>query len=1176
MSSSRLVSIVIPAYKPAFFEAALASALRQNHDDIEIIVTDDCRDDGIRDIVEKLRPESRWPIRYEKNETPLGEAHNNARAISLAKGPYIKFLYDDDILLPDCVRLLFDVLHDSPDIKLVSAARKRIDSNGDLLPDNLYTAYPFGKNVILNGPELVSFLAQYPVNFVGEPASVMCRREDVLAFGLDIMSLKGVFIWGLGDVAMYLKLLRQGNLAMLVRPLSYFRVSDQQTSEQGRTNPHLSQEGHANHFRLTRELGWVRPDELNGKVKIAPLSQRDNVQELDLLAHFDRRPQATVRNTGIAHWLGQRRPSTAEQSLLGEYIRQNDGGPAIAIVVSDFNQQPEHVLSTLQSLASDAPLLDKLKVFILADYDQDEQTPLQAQLPWLQASKDNRAVVINDLMQAHRHDWWILVDAGTTFTPSGLLGAAMKMIEAPQACAVFGDEVTLHAQQGASLGFRPDFSLDYLLACPAATSRNWLFNREKALSVGGFDPGHAQAIELDLILRMIEDDSFTGFAHSPEPLVISPLWQPGHNHDEVRTLQRHLLARGYSDSRVHSGESGHYRIEYGHADQPLVSILLTSQDDLDTLLPCVESILEHTDYPFYEILICDNASQSVQTTQWLATLESMQSDRIRILRNEEALSPSALLNASAAQANGDYLLMLASHALIIQNDWLTHLLNHAMRPEVGVVGAKIVAPDGSVIDGGLILGLNGTVGPVTSRDIASSTTQHQRLEADQNYSAVSGSCLMIRRTLFDEIEGMNEHLFHEHFNDVDLCLKAGETGHLVVWTPHAVIALRPQQPTVDAQAMDFATQALNHRWLHYLAWDPAYNKNLTLQGAGFVTQPTLELSWRPLTHRPLPVVLLQPADHDEAGRRVTAPLQSLRADKAVDGIVCQTPLKLVEIARLSPDIVVIQGQVNERLVGTISAIKNHTNARVIYDLPEYPVFHDADLTAPTFEAVQASLRHGLAHADRITVPTTALAELLKDVHPDIKVVETRLDPGVWLNLESQSRPRQKPRVGWAGTVREQNDLLMLSEVIKALADKVEWVIMGSCSRWLRPYIHELRSPVEGALYPGALASLDLDLALAPALPHALNASKGPTLLLEYGACGFPVICSDVLSNTHSLPVTRVSNEAQAWIAAIETHIQDLDNCARMGDALKHEVTQHWMMDAACLEQWREAWLNVPG
>ncbi|EGH14639.1 glycosyl transferase, group 2 family protein, partial [Pseudomonas savastanoi pv. glycinea str. race 4] len=488
----------------------------------------------------------------------------------------------------------------------------------------------------------------------------------------------------------------------------------------------------------------------------------------------------------------------------------------------------------------------------------------------------------------------------------------------------------------------------------AEPSRNWLFNREKALEVGGFDPVHAQAIELDLILRMIEGSGYTEFAHSCEPMIISPLWQAQENYDQARTVQRHLHVRGYPGSKVHALESGLYRIDYGHADQPLVSILVTSQDQLETLLPCVESILENTTYPHYEILICDNNSQSAQTTQWLATIDSMQSERIRIVRHEQALSPSALLNSAAEHALGDYLVMLDSHALIIQQDWLNHLLNHALRPEVGVVGAKLISTDGNVVQAGIIMGLNGTAATVTASDIAGSASDAQRLETDQNYSAVSGSCLMIRKSVHEEVQGLDEHLFPLHFNDVDLCLKARSTGHLVVWTPHAIVALRPDDAQSDVEALDFATRALYHRWLHYMAWDPAYNKNLTLTDS-FVAQSNPQLSWRPLTHRPLPVVLALPCNHAAAGNRISTALQSLGAERETDGIISHAPLPFVEIARLSPDTVVIQGPVNESLIASINAIKDHTNAWVAYDLPHYPAYAEIDKSAVPLATVQASL-----------------------------------------------------------------------------------------------------------------------------------------------------------------------------------------------------------------------------
>lgn len=133
--------------------------------------------------------------------------------------------------------------------------------------------------------------------------------------------------------------------------------------------------------------------------------------------------------------------------------------------------------------------------------------------------------------------------------------------------------------------------------------------------------------------------------------------------------------------------------------------------------------------------------------------------------------------------------------------------------------------------------------------------------------------------------------------------------------------------------------------------------------------------------------------------------------------------------------------------------------------------------------------------------------------------------------------------------------------------------MGPCTRWLRPYIHELRSPVEGTLFPGTLASLNLDLVLAPAESNLINTSKSPVALLEFGACGFPVICSDVLSVPEDLPVTRVENETNAWVSAIERHIDQLDECARKGDALRQAVIDNWMLEADHLQAWRDAWLK---
>lgn len=1170
MNSPSLVSIVIPAYKPDFFEAALLSALRQNHDDVEVIVCDDCPTDAIKVIVEKLSVNSRWPIRYFKNEVALREAANVARGIREAHGEFIKFLYDDDILVPDSVRLLYDVLHDSPDIKLVASARKRIDGEGNFLPDNLSTLYPFGHNVVLNGPELVSFLCQTPVNFIGEPSSVMCRRSDLLPFGTDLMSLEGTPIWSFGDVALYVKLLRQGNLAMLARPLSYFRVTGNQSTQAFVADPTLAREGHANFRRITRELGWIRPADSNTTVKIAPLSKRDNVQEMQLLSYFDRSPATAVNNKQIIARLEQHQPSAAQQQLLRDYLAIHEGGPAVAIVVSDFANQPERVLATLQSLASENPLLDRLKVFILADYDSQTQSALQAQLPWMAATLESRPAVLNSLMQDNDHDWWVMVDAGTTFTKSGLLCAVMKALDSPDCDALFADEITLNDQGAANLEFRTDFNLDYLLSCPMAASRHWLFNRKPTLNVGGFDPAYAHAMEFDLILRLIEHENFSSFAHASEPLLIAAQAPQQDNPDIIETLQRHLNARGYAYSQVHASIPGHYRLEYGHNSTPLVSIIVTAQDQLDTLLPCIESILQNTTYPHYEIIISDNNSQSPETHQWLATIDSMQSAKIRVLRHGETLNASAIRNSAVEYALGEYVLMLANDMFVVQADWLENLLNHALRPEVGAVGAKQISPDGSIEHAGLILGLNGTAAPVTAKEGAGPGYMH-RLISDQNYSAVSGDCLLMRKSLYDELGGLDEQSFPNRYSHVDLCLKARDSGLLVVWTPHASIVRRKTDAGTPEAAYDDETRALYDKWLHYLAWDPAYSLNFSLQASSFTAQSNPELTWRPLIHRPLPVVLVQPGDHSESGRRIEGPLHLLRDTQAIDGVVCHSSLNIPEIARLSADTIVVQRPLSDAEIVSIHAIKTHTNAFVVYDLNEYPSFSPLDKKAAPFAAIQASLQLGLEQVDRVTVSTPALAELLSGLHGDIRVIESRLSPALWQGLQSTRRTRDKPRVGWVGNADQGADLLLIERVIRQLADKVEWVIMGPCPARLRPFIHELRSPVEGPLLPGILASLNLDLALAPAQRNLINQSKSPISLLQYGACGYPVICSDILCFQGNLPVTRVSDEPQAWADAIEAHIDQLDTCARMGDELKREVEQNWMTDADYLQIWQQAW-----
>ena len=129
-----------------------------------------------------------------------------------------------------------------------------------------------------------------------------------------------------------------------------------------------------------------------------------------------------------------------------------------------------------------------------------------------------------------------------------------------------------------------------------------------------------------------------------------------------------------------------------------------------------------------------------------------------------------------------------------------------------------------------------------------------------------------------------------------------------------------------------------------------------------------------------------------------------------------------------------------------------------------------------------------------------------------------------------------------------------------------------CPDKLKPYVKEFYTGVPIEQYPAKLASLNLDLALAPLEDNLFNHCKSNLRLLEYGACGFPVVCSDLITYRGDLPVTRVKNRFKDWVAAIRMHVADLDATAAMGDALRDAVMRDWTLTGQNLVDWRDAWL----
>lgn len=1170
--ANALVSVVMPAYKAAWLPHALESVRRQTHRPLELVVCDDSRGDRVRDIVQAFAARVDFPVYYARNPSHLGETGSTARGIALASGEFIKFLHDDDVLYDDCIATLVDAFARVPGLALAFARRHLIDERSGLIRDELATAFPATEDVLIDGHDLVDFLADHTVNFLGEPSAAMCRRAQVLALGDRLPFLGDTRIAWVADLAMYVKLMRSGPVAMSCRPLLGFRISRHQFSQHGRDTPGIGQDHHDAFRQAIRALGWYRGGDTR-QVAVAPLDGTRPAARIDL-------GQALEQALAIAHathplraWHGRRRPNAAQLRIAREFVAGHGrpGRLGVAIRAGGDPAAMRRILSSLAFLP--AELAARISVRATGAPPPRYAPPATVHaIQWLGDAAS--AAPLQALCADWDVDWLLHVDAEATFTPGGMIRLLLQLAVADDGLrAVFADEWHRASPADLAPALRPDLNLDLLLGNPAMLAGHWVFRRDAVRAAGGFDADAGDAAELDLILRLIQKHGFDGIVHLPEPLLACA---PPRLDAQAqrRVILRHLHARGYAAATLESAGDGLHRIDYGHDRQPAVSMLLVVAADtaLAALERCVVSLLEKTAYPNYELLLVDNGA-SAGVRQWMQQVEALAAGRVRAFAFDPPLAHAAACNVAATQAAGEFLLFLRPEVAALQPQWLHELLNHGLRPEVGIVGGKTISADGAITHAGLVPGLRDCGGRAFAGARMDAPGYLHRLQVAQNYSAVADSCLLVGKALFAELDGFDHAAFADEGADVDLCLRARQRGYLTVWTPHALLLHSVQA----APLPDAASDALLERWLPTLAHDPAYNPSLRLDVTGGFSLGESDFSWQPLPWRPIPRVLAHPADPWGSGQyRVIQPFEALRGAGHAEGALYATLLDPVEQARIDPDVVVLQRRISDEDLERMRRMPRFSRALKIYELDDY---------LPNLPAKSAhrehmprdilrTLRQAFARVDRVVVSTPALAEALAGLHPDIRIAHNRLPPGWWKGLPAPRRGTgTRPRVGWAGGVGHTGDLEMVADVVAELAGEVDWVFFGMCPERLRPHVAEFHPGVDIEAYPRYLARLDLDLAIAPLEQNRFNECKSNLRLLEYGACAVPVVCSDVGPyRDESLPVTRVRNRHRDWIAAIRAHLADAGARADAGDALRAAVHRDWMLADAGLAQWQAAWL----
>lgn len=815
-----------------------------------------------------------------------------------------------------------------------------------------------------------------------------------------------------------------------------------------------------------------------------------------------------------------------------------------------------------------------------------------AQLRWIEArTAADRIAAMNALIAGADTGWLLLAPPGAVLEPHALIRCGDYVNLHPEWRLIFCDDDQVNlAGEFSEPRFKPDFNLDLLRSTDYIGP--CLFRADALGESGGYSY-FARVETYDMALRVLDQYGAQAIGHIADVLLHLPSgWDAVSNEENAReAVSRHLTRQGIQ-GRVDEGFApGTHRVVYERLGNPLVSIIIPNRDKLEFLQPCVESLFEKTAYANFEILIVDNQSTDPDVLDYYEELRQRFQDRLRVLSFDAEFNFSAINNLAAREAKGEYLLLLNNDTQIVQREWLERLLSYGQRPDVGIVGARLVYPESGILQhAGVVLGMSSIADhPFNNVLPINEPGYMNRAQVDQNYSAVTAACLLVRKSVYEQVGGMDEERLKVLFNDVDLCLKVRELGYKIVWTPYATV-VHYGTTSLKSEFTDLMKFALGNergkqergvmmeRWLPQLANDPAYNRHLSFKTPGYQVEGTVVIDWDTHFHD-RPRILASPLSGGSGEYRVNGPFRALsraglaQCDVIQMGQMFKTRVLMpVEVERAKPDTLVLQAAIDNTQMEALELYRDfNSDVLRVFTLDDLltQVPKQNSFFHYSYKDAKPRLRKALALCDRAIVSTAPLAELCRPMIGDVRLIPNRLERAVWGDVQSRRRRGKKPRVGWAGAQQHSGDLALIVDAVKETANEVEWVFFGMCPDELRPYVSEFHDFLLSFYeYPAKLASLNLDLALAPLEVHAFNEAKSNLRLLEYGIMGWPVVCTDILPYQDA-PVKRVENDSAAWIEAIRERIHDLDAAEREGDRLREWVLHNYLLEDH-LDQWLRA------
>ncbi|WP_053070808.1 glycosyltransferase family 2 protein [Halomonas sp. PR-M31] len=611
--------------------------------------------------------------------------------------------------------------------------------------------------------------------------------------------------------------------------------------------------------RMARRLSSIHPQyrDLATQEVIQSIKREANEDGLSwkslAVAHYEETFMHCAPESHYRYWLSHIEPMREPDSRqIAVRLAGLDYRPKLGLLLTNAGVSSERLAACIESVL--AQRYPAWQLYIASTVKMravlEHFAAMDARIVLVPCSEHaGSAAARNAALALAQGDFTAVLEGKDQLAPNALYHLVDALNRHPEAELLYGDEDALDENDSrCDPHFKPQWNPDLLLA------QNYighvaLYRTERLRHLGGFRQGFEANPSHELILRFTRGLTTDQIRHVSFVL--------HHRHDESVVEQPSARETMIQKSIEESSEPGlsavneylasaapgakatmgvmprSYRVQWPLPDpQPLVSLLIPTRDRVEILKPCVDAILERTEYANFEVLILDNQSSCRQTLAYMMAVSA--DPRVRILRWNQPFNYSAINNFGARHAQGSILGLVNNDIEPINDDWLCEMVRQVCREEIGCVGAKLYYPNDSIQHGGVILGLGGVAGHAHRFFPRAHSGYRDRLQLVQNLSAVTAACLLLRKTVFEQVGGLNEESLTVAYNDVDLCLKVREAGYRNLWTPHAELYHHesvsrgaddnPKKRARAQREIDY----MRRTWGPQLDSDPAYNPNLTL------------------------------------------------------------------------------------------------------------------------------------------------------------------------------------------------------------------------------------------------------------------------------------------------------------------------------------------------------------